>query len=97
MTKLQQTQEILQNHKSDIENQFHVKQIGIFGSVTRGEENENSDIDILVEFSKPVGFFTFLKLEEYLKNKLKADIDLVSKKALKPVIGKQILQEVIFI
>ena len=54
-----------------------------------------SDIDLLVEFDGPVGFFTFLDLEEYLEGILGLKVDLVSKKALKPRINKYILKELI--
>ena len=78
-----------------MEKQFKVKEIGIFGSYVRGEQEDKSDMDILVEFREPVGFFTFLDLEEYLTELLGIKVDLVSKKALKPRIGKYILQEMI--
>lgn len=58
---------------------------------------EDSDIDILVEFEKPIGLFKFLELEEHLSQLLGRKVDLVSKNALKPHIGKYILDEVIMI
>ncbi|MDI6810795.1 MAG: nucleotidyltransferase family protein [archaeon] len=82
-------------HKEELKQRYKVKEIGIFGSVVRGEQKGTSDVDILVEFEKPIGFFTFLELEEYLSNLLGLKVDLVSKKALKPNIGRYILQEVI--
>ncbi|HDI23863.1 MAG TPA: nucleotidyltransferase, partial [Thermoplasmatales archaeon] len=51
--------------------------------------------DILVEFEKPLGFFKFLELEECLSKLIGRKVDLVSKKALKPHIGKHILEEVV--
>ena len=85
----------LAEHKEELQQRYKVKEIGIFGSVVRGEQKGTSDVDILVEFEKPIGFFTFLELEEYLSNLLGLKVDLVSKKALKPNIGRYILQEVI--
>ena len=76
---------------------FNVKRIGLFGSYVRGEQNKNSDVDILVEFSKPIGLFKFMDLEEYLKKIIRNKIDLVSKKALRKKIGENILKEVVFI
>ncbi len=70
--------------------------IGIFGSVARGEQTESSDIDILVEFSRPVVFFTFLELEEYLSMRLGAPVDLVTPDALKPLIREQMAAEVAY-
>lgn len=95
MKKLDEIKRILEEYKPIMEKEFKVKEIGIFGSYVRGEQEEDSDIDILVEFSEPVGFFTFLDLEEYLKELLGIKVDLVSKKALKPTIGQYILQEMI--
>ena len=87
----------IKKNKKEIEGKYKVKEIGIFGSYVRGEELKGSDIDILVEFKEPIGLFKFLDLEEYLENLLDKKVDLVSKKALKPQIGKQILKEVIYI
>ena len=85
----------LKRLKPELQARYFVKDIGLFGSVLRGEQKVSSDIDILVEFSKPIGFFKFLELEEYLGAVLGAKVDLVSRKALKPRIGKQILNEVV--
>jgi predicted nucleotidyltransferase len=74
---------------------YKVKEIGIFGSFARGEQAEASDIDILVEFSEPISFFTFIDLEDHLSEILGVRVDLVSKKALKPHIGKNILEELV--
>lgn len=59
------------------------------------EQKKSSDLDILVEFQQTVGLFEFMELEEFLETKMGVKIDLVSKKALKPRIGKHILEEVI--
>lgn len=85
----------LKRLKPELQARYFVEEIGLFGSVLRGEQKKSSDIDILVEFSKPIGFFKFLELEEYLGTVLGAKVDLVSKKALKPRIGQQILNEVV--
>ena len=85
----------LRHLKPELQARYYVKNIGLFGSVLRGEHKKSSDIDILVEFSKPIGFFKFLELEEYLETALGTKVDLVSKKALKPRIGQQILNEVV--
>jgi len=95
MKKLDEIKRILEEYKPIMEKEFKVKEIGIFGSYVRGEQEEDSDIDILVEFYEPVGFFAFLDLEEYLSELLSLKVDLVSKKALKPRIGQYILEEMI--
>ena len=67
--------------------------MGIFGSSARGEAKRGSDIDVLVEFKQPIGFFEFVELENFLSKILRKKVDLVSKKALKPAIKKDILKE----
>ncbi|MCK6622937.1 MAG: nucleotidyltransferase family protein [Calditrichaceae bacterium] len=86
---------VLKAIKPEIHAQYGVKDIGLFGSFVREEQTQNSDIDILVEFDRPIGFFKFLELEEYLTGRLGRKVELVSKKALKPRIGKYILEEVV--
>jgi len=92
---IEEIKRIIQQHKKEMKEKYGVKEIGIFGSLVRGEMKEESDVDILVEFEKPIGFFKFLELEEYLSNLIGRKVDLVSKKALKSHIGKYILEEVI--
>lgn len=72
---------------------YHVKKIGIFGSFARNEQKKGSDIDILVEFEIPVGFFEFIRLENFLSHALRKRVDLISKKAVKPAIKKEIIKE----
>ena len=88
---------ILAKHKNELCERFKVKTIGVFGSYVRGEQRRKSDVDVLVEFKEPIGFFEFMDLENYLTDLLGIKVDLVSKKALKPHIGKRILEEVIII
>jgi len=97
MEEIEDIKRILKPIKSLLKRKFKVKEIGVFGSFVRGEEKDDSDIDILVEFSEPIGLFTFLDLEDYLEGLLGHNVDLVSKKALKPFIGKQILREVVLV
>jgi uncharacterized protein len=84
----------IRKHKTEITEVYHVKEIGVFGSYIRGEERADSDVDILVDFEKPIDLFRFLDLEERLSELSGKKVDLVSKNALKPYIGKEILKEV---
>ena len=77
--------------------EFGVIEIGIFGSVIHGTQDADSDIDILVEFERPVGFVRFIRLEKRLSELFGMPVDLVTKKALKPHIGKRILQEIRYV
>jgi predicted nucleotidyltransferase len=78
----------------ELEKEYNVIYIGIFGSYVRGEQEPESDLDILVEFSKSPTIFKFVHLENYLSDSLEVKVDLVMKNALKPNIGKHILNEV---
>jgi len=86
----------LQRLKGELSIRFSVSRLGVFGSVARGEQTEASDIDILVEFSRPVGFFTFVELEEYLSLHLGAPVDPVTPDALKPLIRERVAAEVAY-
>lgn len=76
---------------------YDVKNIGIFGSVSTGQNTAESDVDVLVDFSQAPGFFKFIELEEFLSRIIGKKVDLVTKKALKPAIKQQILQEVDYV
>ncbi len=88
---------ILKEHERELKEIYGVKSLGIFGSYVRGEQKQTSDLDILVEFERPIDFFEFLELEEYLENLLGIKVDLVLKKTLKPSIAKTVLKEVIYV
>lgn len=79
-----------------LKEEYNVRSIGIFGSYVRSEQREESDVDILVEFQRPVGFFQFLNLEDYLSERLGLKVDLVTSDALKPIIKPRILKEVVY-
>lgn len=95
MKDLEEIRSVLSDQKEFLRNKYRIKEMSIFGSVVRREEGDISDIDILVDFSEPIGFFAFLELEEYLEQLLGRKVDLVSRKALKPKIGERILKEAV--
>jgi uncharacterized protein len=76
---------------------FSVDTIELFGSFVRGEQNEKSDLDVLVTFFEPnnVDLFKFIELRLFLKDELGVDIDLIEKTTLKPRLKGQILEEAI--
>lgn len=91
---LDEIKRILKGYKSVLEDKYHVYSLGIFGSYVRNEQVNNSDVDILVDFTAPISLFDFVDMEEELSELLNIKVDLVSRKALKPYIGKRILNEV---
>ena len=95
MNSLNETKRILSRHRDELERKFGVKKIGIFGSYANGESKKSSDLDLLVELKTPIGLFKFMDLEDYLEKLLGVKVDLVTRKALKPHIGKAILKELV--
>ena len=87
----------LKKLKGEVTRKYSVKTIGVFGSVARNEETEQSDVDLQVEFSKPVGFVTFMRLENFLSERLGKRVDLVTSDSLKPVIRQDVLAEIIYV
>ena len=87
----------LHDHLEELRRDYGVAEIGIFGSFARGEQREGSDVDILVQFDRPVGFVMFMRLENHLRKLFGVNVDLVTKKALRPYIGRRILEEVRYV
>lgn len=71
--------------------------MGIFGSYVRGEQNPDSDIDVLVKVRRPMGFARFIRLEGRISRLLGIKADMVTEEALKPHIGRQISEEVRYV
>lgn len=82
--------------KPTLSTKFYVDKIGYFGSFARNEQTDNSDIDIIVSFNKPLGW-AFFDLKDLLEEELNRKVDLVSVKALKEQLREIILKEVIFL
>lgn len=88
---------ILENHQIDLRT-IGVKNIGVFGSVLRGEDTGESDYDILVEFEPDHhNFRNYNRLCDFLEMHLGGNFDLVTKQGLSPYIGKHILKEVRYV
>ena len=96
-SKLDFTQiiQILQQELPSLAKQYHVESLGVFGSYVRNEQKADSDLDLLVTFSKTPGLLRFIELENHLSDVLNVKVDLVMKDALKPNIGKHILREIV--
>jgi len=97
MKTLEEIKELIEQNKETLRLQYGVKKIGIFGSFAKGNQKIGSDLDILIEFEKPVGFVRFMRLESKLSELSGIKVELVTKNALKPHIGQNILQEVIYV
>lgn len=94
MKNLEKIKKILADHKEEIRKKYGVVILGIFGSYARGEQKESSDIDILVELERPVGF-AFFELWDELEKLLGCKVDLVRRSLIREEIKEDILQEVV--
>jgi len=72
---------------------YHPVKIGIFGSVARGENTENSDIDILYQLKEAVGLFNIMRMKDDLEEKLNKKVDLVSEKYIHPKLKPHIMND----
>lgn len=87
----------LHNKLADIQKNYHVKNIGVFGSFVKNKQTQKSDIDIIVEFEKGhKDFFNYMRLKYYLEDLLGRKVDLVIKDAVKPQLKEVIFNEVIY-
>ena len=82
--------------KPELVEKFSVQTIGYFGSFADGQQSGQSDLDLLVRFSKPIGW-KFFTLEKFLEEHLGLSIDLVTEDALKSRFKEKILQQVRFV
>jgi hypothetical protein len=95
-SELKSCMALINQNLNHLRSKFKVKRIAVFGSTARGSNKKDSDIDIMVEFDEPIGFFAFIELENYLSKILGAKVDLTTKKALKPTIKNEILKEAVY-
>lgn len=96
MTNLDSIKQILTHLKPELVARFHVSSIGLFGSVVRDDFGPSSDIDIIVDFSKPIGI-EFIDLADFIEKELKKNVDLVSKKGVKQKYFRNIESEIIYV
>ena len=85
----------LQALKPTLNKRFKVETVDIFGSLARGEQNEKSDLDILVTYSEMVDFLLIARLRRYLRRKLHMKVDVISKEFLNKHIKEKVLEEAV--
>ncbi len=74
---------------------FGVSHVSLFGSFARDEAHHDSDVDVLVEFSRPIGMFEFVRLQRELSECIGRKVELVTRAALKPQLRDRILAEAV--
>jgi predicted nucleotidyltransferase len=87
---------ILEQLKPELAAKYHVQTLALFGSVVRDDFNAGSDVDILVDFSAPIGI-EFIDLADYIERKLNRRVDLVSRKAIKEPYYRAIEGEIVYV
>jgi predicted nucleotidyltransferase len=96
MKELATIKQIIKELKPELEKKFHVSSIGIFGSIVRHDFSENSDVDIIVDFSQPIGI-EFIDLADLLEEKFHEQVELVSRKGIKPQYFSSIENEIVYV
>ena len=88
---------VLDKNLNELSDRYAVSSLAVFGSVARDEAAPGSDVDLLVEFKRPVGLFEFIDLQQHLEALLGCQVDLGTPRSLKPYLKDQILLEAIYV
>ena len=99
MKTLSEIKEVLQAEKPYLADEYGVTIVGVFGSYIRGEQQPDSDIDILIELERPprIRLLGLVELEYYLSERLGTKVDVAIKRNLRKRIGQRILDEVVLV
>jgi len=85
----------LKENKEYLKTNYGVKEIYLFGSVARGEDSKNSDIDLMVEFENFVTFRHFVGLKDLLESKFQRKVDIATRDMIKPIVWKYVNKDLI--
>lgn len=86
---------ILSDHRDDLRREYGVRSLALFGSAVRNEASGESDVDLLVEFDRPIGLFHLIATEQHLEDLLGAKVDLVLRRAVLPELKHRIFSEAV--
>lgn len=89
--------ETLREMKPALQARFHLRSLGLFGSIARGDHDDKSDVDILVEYTKTISLFDVVELHDILQAKLNRHVEVVSENRIKESLKKYILKDVIYL
>jgi len=96
MKSLQDIKATIENHKLHLFNDYPIKSMAIFGSYSRKDQNNASDLDILVEFNDKIGI-RFIDLAEEIENLVGFKVDLVSRNGIKEKYYQSIKSDLIYV
>jgi predicted nucleotidyltransferase len=91
----EKVRQVLQEHRSELSTKYGVRSLSLFGSAARNEASSSSDVDLLVEFDRPVGYFGLFALQDRLESLLGCKVDLGTPNSLKPRIRERVMGECI--
>jgi predicted nucleotidyltransferase len=97
MKTIEEIKTILANCKEELKRRYGVIEIGIFGSYVRGEQREDSDLDVLVDFDRQLSLLDLASLKNFLTDLLGIEVDIVPKKNIYEPLRENILKEVIML
>ncbi len=95
--KKQEVLDIIKQHQRELTEVYGVKSLALFGSVARDEAGPASDIDMLVEFDRPVGLFGLFSLQDRLEELLGRKVDLGTPDSLKPRLRSSVMHEMVYV
>lgn len=100
MLTKEQVIQLLREHYPHLVAEYGVKRIGLFGSYAKGSPNEQSDVDVVVEFERPIGF-KFIELTEYLENLFDRKVDVLTPAGLQAIrvgrVSENIAESIVYV
>lgn len=93
MKTFDEISQILKKHKDELKKRYNLTEISLFGSYVRKEQEQASDVDVLVEFGKPVSLLHIISLENHLSDIIGVKADVVPKKNIRKELKEFILKE----
>ncbi|MBK7883143.1 MAG: nucleotidyltransferase family protein [Chitinophagaceae bacterium] len=97
MYTLEEIKNILTKVKPELQKKYPLSTLGIFGSYARGDANENSDIDVLVDFNDAIGGMKYISLAHEIEDLFSIKVDVVSKGGIKPKYFKYVSEDLIYV
>lgn len=92
---LEHFRDVLRRELPTLSERYHIASLAIFGSYVRGENTADSDLDVIVEYSRTPSLFQFVELQDRLSDLLKIPVDLVTENSLKPYVKANALRDLV--
>jgi predicted nucleotidyltransferase len=96
-TRLSEILKTLKKNLPELKEEYKISTLEVFGSFVRSEQEEESDLDLLITFTENPGLLKYIKLENFLSDLLGIRVDLVMKDSLKPRLSHNILEEAVLL